>query len=72
MNLTSTFSYLNVDILNIYDFFFKFIKISSTDLLSKTRAPLLANIGFIINTTKIDQKFGAPAAGRFHIFFLYG
>ena len=66
------FSYLNIDILTIYDFLKRFIKIPCTDLLSKTRAPLLANIGFIINTTKIDQKFGAPAAGRFHIFFLYG
>ena len=56
-------------IFSIYMNFLKSIKIPCTDVLSKTRATLLAECSFIINITKIDHKFGAPAAGRFDTFF---
>ena len=53
----------------IYMNFLKSIKIPCTEVLSKTRASSLAEGSFMINITKIDQNFGAPAAGRLHIFF---
>ena len=69
MILRNMFSYLNDDILNIC-IFFKFIEVPSTGLISKTKTSLLAlSIVFIINITKIDHNFGAPAAGQFCDFF---
>ena len=47
--------------------FMIFIKVLRTGLLKKGFST--AEFTFIINITKIDHNFGAPAAGRFDKFF---